>query len=134
VGLPDAYDRQLAALHDLPDVTRTKPATLRVIPPLGVGGTQLFVVQTLRQRERGDTLFLEVVGSDGSTRVVLPPAVTEAIARQRDALTGKSRSRAASARAADRKARGLLPGFMTNPGDRKARRRKKERRAHAAKD
>lgn len=111
--MPDAYDRQLAALHDLPDVTKVKPATVRVVPALGIGGTNVYIVQTYRQKERGDTVFLEVVGNQGAVRVVLPPAVTNAIARQRDALTGKSRSAAARASAADRKARGLKPGFMT---------------------
>jgi hypothetical protein len=119
-GMPDAFDRQLAALHDLPDVTRTKPATLRVVPPLGVGGTVLFVVQTLRQREVGDTVFIEVVNGDGATRIVMPPAVAEAIARQRDTLTNKSRSRAGKERAARDQAAGIRPGFLR--GAKKARR------------
>lgn len=110
--MPDAYDRQIAALHDLPDVTRTKAATVRTVPPLGVGGTQIFIVQTYRQRERGDTIFLEVVGTGGAVRVVIPPAVSNLIARQRDVLTGKARSKAAKATAADRKARGIQPGFL----------------------
>jgi len=84
--MPDAYDRQLAALHDLPDVVRTKPSTVRTVPPLGVGGSQVFVVQTYRQAERGDTLFVEVMDVDGAKRIVLPPQVTAIIARQRDAL------------------------------------------------
>ena len=113
---PDAYDRQLANLHDLPDVTRTKPATVRVVPPLGVGGTQVFVVQTYRQAERGDTIFLEVVGNvqgvATAVRIVIPPKVANTIARQRDALTAKSRSKAASAVAADRKAAGIQPAFL----------------------
>jgi hypothetical protein len=110
--MPDAYDRQLSALHDLPDVTRVKPATLRTVPPLGVGGTQVWIVQTYRQRERGDFVFLEVVGTGGATRVAIPPAVANTIARQRDALTAKSRSKAAKATAADRKAQGLKPAFL----------------------
>lgn len=111
-NMPDAYDRQLATLHDLPDVVKTKPSTIRVVPPLGVGGTQVFVVQTYRQAERGDTLFLEVMGAGGAVRVVLPPTVVAAIARQRDALTDKTRSRAAKATAADRAARGERPAFL----------------------
>ena len=110
--MPDAYDRALAALHDLPDVTRTKPTTQRVVPPLGVGGTQVFIVQTYRQAERGDTIFLEVAGSTGAIRIVIPPAVSNTIARQRDALTGKVRSKAARAVAADRKAQGIQPAFL----------------------
>jgi len=35
----------------------------------------------------------------------------DVIARQRDALSGKSRSKAAKANAMDRKARGIEPGF-----------------------
>lgn len=88
--MPDAYDRQLSALHEV------------------------FIVQTYRQRERGDTIFLEVVGVGGAVRLVIPPAVSNTIARQRDALTARSRSQTAKAVAADRKARGIEPGFMTN--------------------
>lgn len=115
-GMPDAYDRQLATLHDLPDVVKTKPSTIRSVPPLGVGGTQVFVVQTYRQAERGDTIFLEVMGASGAVRIVVPPPVAAAIARQRDALTDQTRSRAAKATAADRKARGIAPGFMKRKG------------------
>lgn len=111
-NMPDAYDRRLAALHELPDVTRTKPTTVRVVPPLGVGGTQVFIVQTYRQRDLGDTVFLEIVGAGPAVRVALPPAVANTISRQREALTGKVRSAVARATAADRKARGLAPGFM----------------------
>ena len=110
-NMPDYYDRQLAALHDLPDVVKTKAATVRNVPTLGIGGSQVFVVQTCRQRERGDTIFLEVMGASGSMRLVLPPQVSSLIARQRDALTGKARSKAAQATAADRRARGVPPGF-----------------------
>lgn len=111
--MPDAYDRQLATLHDLPDVVKTKPSTLRTVPPLGIGGTQTWVIQTYRQADRGDTLFLEVVGGAGEhVRLAIPPAVTSIIGRQHDALTSKTRSKAARASAADRKARGIQPGFM----------------------
>jgi hypothetical protein len=109
--MPDHYDRQLGSLHDLPDVVKTKPATIRVVPPLAIGGTQVFVVQTFRQRERGDTIFLEVMGQDGAVRLVLPPEVSNSIARQRDAVTARTRSKAAKASAEDRKARGIQPGF-----------------------
>lgn len=110
-NLPDAYDRQLGALHGLPDVVHTAVSTVRTVPPLGVGGTQVFVVQTYRQRDRGDSIFLEVVGGTGTVRLVIPPAVSAVIARQRDALTAKTRSRAAKATAADRLARGIVPAF-----------------------
>jgi hypothetical protein len=44
-------------------------------------------------------------------RLALPPVVSDVIAPQRDALTDKSRSKAAKANALDRKARGIEPGF-----------------------
>lgn len=105
------YDRQLANLNDVPDVTKVKPYTVRVVPPLGIGGALLFVVQTLKHRERGDYVFLEIVEGAGATRVVLTPEVTAAIARQRDALSKRARSKAARQVAEDRRARGLKPGF-----------------------
>lgn len=107
--LPDAFDRQLAALHDLPDVTRTKATTVTVVPPLGVGGTQTFICQTYRQAERGDTIFITVVSNQGAVRVVIPPKVANTIARQRDALTTKVRSKVATATAKERKAQGIVP-------------------------
>jgi hypothetical protein len=109
-GLPTAYDRQLAALHGLPDVTKVKPTTIRVVPPLGIGGAQTFVVQTYRHREQGDTIFLEVVG-ETAVRIVIPAVVANTIARQRDALTARSRSRAGKERAERDKAAGIKPGF-----------------------
>jgi hypothetical protein len=110
--MPDAYDRRLAGLQGLPDVLKAKPSTIRVVPPLGVGGSQTFVVQTYRQAGEGDTLFIEVVDIDGVKRLALPPPVTALIQSQHDALTSRARSKAAKAAAEDRKARGIQPGFM----------------------
>lgn len=105
------FDRMLGALHGLPDVTNTKPSPLRVVPSFGVG-THLYIVQTFRQRDLGDTIFLEHVCDGQTVRIVLPPQVSAAIARQRDQLTGKVRSKAAKRVAQDRKDRGEQPGFM----------------------
>lgn len=105
------FDRILGALDGLPDVVQTKPTTLRVVPPFGIGG-HLYSVQTFRQKDVGDTVFLEHVSDSGTVRLVLPPAVVDAIVRQRDQITTKVRSRNGKAIAADRKARGLKPGFM----------------------
>jgi hypothetical protein len=116
--MPDAFDRLLGSLHGLPDVTSTKPSTLRTMTPI-LGTSQMYILQTYRQRERGDTIFLECVSKDGSVRLALPPAVSEAIARQRDALTGKVRSKIGKANAQARKDRGELPGFMKNRKARK---------------
>jgi hypothetical protein len=108
---PDVFDRLLGALHGLPDVATTKPATVRAVVPM-VGASQLYIVQTFRQRETGDTIFLECVSQNGTVRIAIPPQVSDAIARQRDVLTGKTRSKAAKTVAQARKDRGELPGFL----------------------
>ena len=87
-------------MHGLPDVVSTKSYVTRVVPPLGVGGTQLYVVQTYRQKEQGDTIFLEHVSETGTVRLVIPPQVSAVIARQREQLTAKTRSMAAKGRGA----------------------------------
>lgn len=112
------FDRILGSLEGLPDVTDVKPTTIRVTTPL-LGKAQTFILQTIRQKDVGDFVFLEYVDADGSTRLVIPPKVTEAIARQRDALTGRVRSKSAKATAADRKARGLKPGFQMTAAERR---------------
>ena len=110
--MPDAYDRQLGMLHDLPDVVKTKPTTVTHVTLMGVGGTQVFIVQTYRQREKGDTIFLQSISQAGTVRLVLPPTVANIIARHRDSLTTKVRKKISKARAEDLKAQGILPGFM----------------------
>jgi len=107
----DSFDRMLGALHGLPDVASTKPSTVRAVTPL-TGLSELYIVQTYRQRDTGDTIFIECVREGMTVRMAIPPAVASAIARQRDTLTGKSRSRAAKANAQARKERGELPGFQ----------------------
>jgi len=110
--MSNLFDRTIGALHGLPDIATVKPATLRIVVPM-TGDSQVFIVQTFRQREVGDTIFLETISAEGApVRIAIPPAVSDAIARQREALTGKSRSKAAKANAQARKDRGLEPGFM----------------------
>lgn len=112
------FDRTSGMLHGLPDVVHTRPTTMRVVPPLGLG-THTYIVQTFRQREVGDTVFLEVASEGSITRIVIPPAVADVISRQRDQLTAQSRSRAGVLRAEAAKERGELPGFMKNRGRKK---------------
>lgn len=111
-GTPETnYDRIHRSLHGIPDATWTKPSTVRTVSPV-LELPQTFIVQTVRHRERGDIVFVEYLGADGSFRVALPPAVAEAIARQRDALTTKARKTAGKQQAAARKAAGLQPAFL----------------------
>jgi len=113
LSLISEFDRLVGALEGLPDVVKSKPTTVRAMLPL-IGIAKSFIVQTYRQRDKGDTIFLETLGNEGSIRLAIPPQVADAIARQREALTGKSRSKAAKAVAADRKARGEQPAFLVN--------------------
>ena len=110
-ALPDIYDRQLASLQGVPDVVKSSPSTVRVVPTLGIGGSQTFLVQTYKHRERGDFIFLEVVEGERAIRLALPPEIAAVIARQREALITRARSRRAKAAAEDRKRRGLRLGF-----------------------
>jgi hypothetical protein len=107
----DKFDRLHGALEGLPDVTKVKPSTIITHEPL-IGATQTFFIQALRQREQGDTIFVQYVDDEGAIRIAIPPAAADAIARQRDALTSKSRKRASKELAEQRKARGEKPAFL----------------------
>jgi hypothetical protein len=106
--MPDTYDRLLGALDGLPDVVQTRPSTIRVTTPL-LGNSETFTIQTVRQKDRGDTIFLEKTSRDGFIRLAIPAAVADAIARQRDALTTKNRKKAGKLEAARRKEEGVVP-------------------------
>jgi hypothetical protein len=127
-NMPDDFDRLLGTITGIPGVTSTRESTVTDTPPLGVGGSRTFIVQTYRQRDLNsekptparDTIFLQCIGTNGkSFRIALPAGVADVISRQRDALTDKSRSATAKRLAAERKAAGILPGFMKNKGKRK---------------
>lgn len=114
----DTFDRMIGALHGIPGVLSTKPATVRHVSAI-LGEAQTFIVQTYRQRdEKGDkpvtvdTVFLELANATQHLRIVLPQQVVDAILRQRDSLTTRGRVRAGKARAAAMKAAGIKPGFL----------------------
>ena len=98
----DEFDRLQSLYEGLPQAIKTAPSTIRVAPFLAVEGTATWIVQTLRHAESGDFVFVERLTAGGPLRVVLPPSVVAVIARQRDALTFKARSRAARDRARTR--------------------------------
>lgn len=104
------YDRTMQALRGLPDVRETKPSPVRTYTPVREE-PQSWLVQTMRHREKGDTVFVEYIDNEGSVRIALPPSVCEVIHRQREALTTMNRRAAARIRAANDKAAGKVPGF-----------------------
>jgi hypothetical protein len=113
-ALGSVFDRTMRSLVNRPDVTATKATTIRALTAV-LEQAQTFIVQTFRDRSiegaARDTVFVEYIGTEGSLRLAIPPSVADCISRQRDALGSKNRKLAAKAVAADRKARGILPGF-----------------------
>ena len=108
---PDAYDRAYGQMQGFP---HTRPSTITSSNMMGVGGVRTYIVETFRAPEMGDTVFVQITGPEGLQRIHLPSEVTTVIARQRDVMTTKSRSRAGKARAAADKAAGIAPGFLRN--------------------
>lgn len=111
----DKFDRAIGELTGLPDVRKCKETTKRTAMPI-VGDAQTFVIQTFRRLgngpEAGYTVFLEYFDADGHKRLVIPPAVSDVIDRQRQALSDRIRRESAKRVAQERKARGELPAFM----------------------
>jgi len=102
----DAFDRLRAGFDGRPDVVKTRISTVRNVDPL-VGNVTTFLVESVRAKDQGDTIFLEVASKDGNVRIVIPPKAANVIARQREALTNKVRSKIAKAQAEQRKAEGV---------------------------
>src|SRR5262245_48191538 len=74
--------------------------------PQPVIGVQQFIIETMRQREAGDYVFIVCVTETGQAiRLVLPPEAADAIARQREALTTKGRRQRGIDQARARQAR-----------------------------
>jgi tRNA A37 threonylcarbamoyladenosine dehydratase len=104
----DAFDRIRAGMDGRPDVTRTRISTVRSVDPL-VGNVSTFLIESIRVKDVGDTIFLEVANKDGNIRIVIPPKGANVIARQRDSLANQVRSKLAKAQAKARKEAGIEP-------------------------
>ena len=105
-GVVSKFDSQRRKLVDV--ALFTKPSTVKVIHDV-TGETATFIVETARQADLGDYVFLEQFDKDGQVRIVLPPKVCEAIARQSGALSSKRRSIAGRKAMAERIAAGHDP-------------------------
>lgn len=88
----DDYSRILARLNDNPEGAKVAGSTIDLQTILGHSET--WIVKTIRVEGR-DTVFVQRINASGGMRLVLPPEVAAAIARQRDAITGIVRRRAA---------------------------------------
>jgi hypothetical protein len=123
----DPFDQTLDRLLGLPNGAHTQAAVVQAADYYG--NSTAYMVQSVRWDE-GVTVFVTVVNAGGAARFMLPPSVSAVITRQRDTLSTRIRQQHGRRIAAERKAAGLAPAFMTNPGPggrRTATRRKKSR-------
>lgn len=118
------FDRQLGGLqggNNLP----TKATTIQNVEPI-TGEAETFVVQTIRaeykveirkgwevetQTRFGDFVVLHIVDKEGTKRIILPPKVTDTLARQSVALSKKARTNASKAAMKERMLNGWKPSF-----------------------
>ena len=100
------YDRVRGGLEGV--AMFTKPSTVRSVQIL-TGKTETYVVETARHEELGDTIFVECMDENGVTRLALPPKVANSIARQRESLTKRWRSRSAKTEMKRRQMEGMIP-------------------------
>lgn len=122
----DAYDRAYGALDGLPGGITSGRATVQQTTPL-VGNVETWVTQAIRVPEVGETWFVQVLSSERSLRLVIPPRVVAALQRQHDGMAQRLRSRTARKAAATRAAGGFVPntsGLRSKRGKKAARRPK----------
>ena len=98
----DAYSMTLSRLLDNPAGAKTQGSTIDLITLLGHSET--WVVKTIRV-DTAETVFLQRINAEGGMRLVLPPEVSAAIARQRDTIGGIIRRRGARQAVATKRAR-----------------------------
>lgn len=96
----DLYSTTLRSMRANPAAVE-KASTIDMADFLG--NAETWTVRTIRV-EGNDVVFLQRINALGGDRWVLPPEVTQAIARQRDGATTVNRKRGANKAAATRKA------------------------------
>jgi hypothetical protein len=110
--IPEQYLPRDAFSTALRDLTRN-PGAVRSSSKVDLtdlyGNSETWVVDTFRH-DGDETVLLQRIDGTGGIRLVLPPAVTAAISRQRDRATTVNRKRGAQAAVATRIARGDVLG------------------------
>lgn len=101
----DHFSRRLRELTDNPGAVRS---TSTIQTADFYGNAESWIVDTFRLDAR-EEVFLQRISADAPIRIVLPPAVTAAIARQRDRGVTVVRRRTARSTMAARVARGDDP-------------------------
>jgi hypothetical protein len=106
----DPFDQQLARLTGLPNGANTSPTVVQTVDFYGNSTT--WISQVVKTDE-GEYAFLTVVKADAAAaRFVVPPRVLSLMDRQRATTTTIVRRRHGRRLAAERKAAGIMPGFM----------------------
>ena len=99
----DAFSTALRSLTANPGAVRTS-SKIDIVDLYGTSET--WVVDTFRTEGGDETVLLQRIDGNGGLRLVLPPAVTEALTRQRDRATTVNRKRGARRAMETRIARG----------------------------
>jgi hypothetical protein len=102
----DPFSATLRALSDNPGAVRSSS---KVDLADLLGNAETWIVDTFRVDGK-ETVLLQRINADGGSRMVIPPAVTGALARQRDQVTTQSRKRGARQAVATRRERGDVLG------------------------
>jgi len=98
----DLFSRTLRALRDNPGAIAVSS---RIETADFYGNAQTWAVDTFRV-DGDDVVFIQRIDADGGLRLVLPAAVTRALAKHRDSASLRTRRRAGHALVARRKERG----------------------------
>ena len=114
-NMPNQFDRMLGEFDGLPNSLKTDERVIRALPHFGIGGSTTYLLSTIRRPDEKDRMqdwiFMQVVrAGEPVIQLVLPPAVTNAIASQRDALTSRSRRSGARRAVETKRERGIPVG------------------------
>lgn len=107
----DEFDVAVESLKGRNDTVMVE-ATLHLSEFLTGRKATTYIVRRFRESKEGDTLFLQVISGDKAMRIVLPPKVMAALARQDAALSTKLRTKNGKRLAEERKAQGIEPAFL----------------------
>lgn len=105
----DEFSIRLRELTDNPGAVRASSTINRID---FYGRSETWVIDTFRH-DGGETVFAQRINADETPlRFVMPPEVTQALARQRGRAVTSVRKRGARQAAATREARGIKPAFL----------------------
>ena len=105
----DVFDRTLSRLIGLPNGAHTHPTVVQTVD--FYGNVSDYIVQTVKT-DQGLTVFVTEINSrEPFKRIILPPKVLAALARQADTVSTMVRRRHGRRLAEERAASGVRPVF-----------------------